>query len=171
MIEDPNDTFERRSRSAKKRDSQAIEALAVRMVESSGAACKRLPLSEELRKGLDQARSITNRKARKRELKHLAGLLRRDEDAAIAIQTALDTVGRSDKTERDRFHRIEELRDAMCDPELFSEALKTAEEEAPGLDRHALTRLAVRVHQSGDKRASREIFRRLRELMEAPADD
>jgi hypothetical protein len=37
----------------------------------------------------------------------------------------------------------------------------------PGLDRRVFTRLAQKVHRTGDKRASREIFRRLRALTEA----
>jgi len=55
----------------------------------------------------------------------------------------------------------------LCDPERFTEAIENAAEELPGYDRQIFTRLARRVHRNGDKKASREIFRRLRELMEA----
>jgi len=167
VVENPNNQREGRGRAKKKRAAQAIEALAVRMVEASEALCKRLPLPDELRESLDQARSIRARSARKRQLKHLAGLLRRDEDSAAAVQAALDNLGHKNRAERDLFHHIEELRDALCDPERFTEAIESAAEEWPGLDRQTLTRLAQRVHRTGDKRASREIFRRLRELAEA----
>ncbi|MEN8165576.1 MAG: ribosome biogenesis factor YjgA [Acidobacteriota bacterium] len=166
MLEDPHDEREGRGRSAKKREAQAVEALAVRLVEASEALCKNLPLPEKLRDSLDQARSIKSRSARKRQLKHLAGLLRRDEDSAVAVQAALDSVGRSNRAERDFFHHIEELRDALCDPDRFAEAIESAAEELPGLDRQTFTGLAQRVHRNGDKRASREIFRRLRALTE-----
>ena len=167
MVEHPHDEREGRGRAEKKRAAQAIEALAVRMVEANTALCKRMPLPDELRESLDQARSITARSARKRQIKHLAGLLRRDEESATAVQTALDNVGHRNRAERDLFHRIEELRDALCDPERFTEAIESAAQEWPGLDRRTLTRLAQRVHRTGDKRASREIFRRFRELTEA----
>ena len=170
MVEDQHNEGEGRGRGAKKRAAQAIEALAVRMVESSEGLCKRLPLPDELRESLVQARSIKARSARKRQIKHLAGLLRRDEESAVAVQAALDTVGRSNRAERDFFHHIEELRDALCDPDHFSEAIENAAEELPDLDRKTFTRLARRVHQTGDKRASREIFRRLRALTEAFSD-
>ncbi len=166
MVENPHNEREGRGRAKKKRAARAIEALAVRMVEASEALCKRLPLPDELRESLNQARSITARSARKRQLKHLAGLLRRDEESAAAIQTALDNVGRRNQTERDLFHHIEELRDALCDPERFTEAIESTAQEWPCLDRQTLTLLAQRVHQTGDKRASREIFRCLRALSE-----
>ncbi len=162
-----DDTREGRGRSAKKRAAQAIEALAARMVETSDAICKRLPLTDELRDELQFARSIKARAARKRQIKRLAGLLRQDEEATAAIQAALDTVGRANRTERDAFQRIERLRDALCDPDEFTEAIEEAVAELPGLDRKAVTRLARSVQQTGDKRASREIFRRLRALTEA----
>ena len=167
MVEDQYDKREGRGRGARTRAAQAVEALAVRMVESSDALCKRLPLPDQLRESLIQARSIKARSARKRQIKHLAGLLRRDEESAMAVQAALDAVGRSNRAERDAFRRIEELRDALCDPDRFREAIERAAEELPGFERPAFTRLARRVHQTGDKRASREIFRRLRALTDA----
>ncbi len=169
MVEKSNDEREGASRGEKKRAARAVEALAVRMVESSAALCKQLPLSEELRVDLDQARRIKARGARKRQIKHLAGLLRRDEESAMAIQAALDAEGRSDRTQQEYFHHLEEFRDALCDEGSFAGAIEKAVEEMPGLDRQTITRLASRFHQTGDKRASREIFRRLRALSEPPS--
>jgi len=162
-----DDAREGRGRSAKRRVAQAVEALAVRMVELSDAVCRNLPLTDELRGELRFARSIKARAARKRQIKHLAGLLRQDEEATTAIQAALDAVGRANRADRDAFQRIESLRDALCDPDGFTEAIERAAGELPGLDRASITRLAKSVHRTGDKRASREIFRRLRALAEA----
>lgn len=171
MIDDPQHEREGRGRSEKKRAAQAIGALALRMIESSDAVCKRLPLPDDIRDVLDLARRSTARGARKRELKHLAGLLRRDDETVEAVRTALDDAGRSSRAERDQFQRIEDLRNALCDPDRFAEALETAATEVPGLDRQLITRLARRVHQNADKRAYREIFRRLRVLVEASLED
>ena len=170
VVDDPHYEREGRGRSEKKRAAQAIGALAAQMIEASEAVCKRLPLPEDIRDVLDLARRSTARGARKRELKHLAGLLRRDEETADAVRTVLNSVDQSSRAERDKFHRIEDLRDALCDPERFPEALETAAAEVPGLDRQVISRLARRVHQNGDKRAFREIFRRLRVLVEASSE-
>ncbi len=170
MTDGRYDEPEGRGRSAKKRAAKAVEALAVRMVEVGNAVCKRLPLTDELREDLDRARSISARTARKRQIKHLAGLLRQDPDSVTAIQVALDTDGRTTRAERDAFQRIEQLRDALCDPDSFAAALEQAAGEIPGLDRQNLARLAKKVHLTGDKRAFREIFRRLRVLTEASAE-
>lgn len=167
MAEDQHDEREGRGRSEKKRAAQAVEALAVRLVESGEGLCKRIPLPDDLREELDLARKITSRGGRKRQIKRLAGLLRRDEDAAASAQEALDGVGRQNRVERDYFHHLEELRDGLCDEDRFEEAIESAVRELPGLDRRVFKRLAKKVHQNGDKRASREIFRRLRALMEA----
>lgn len=166
MDKDPRDEREGRGRGANKRAAQAVGALAVRLVESSDALCRRLPMPDELREELVLARRITAHSGRKPQIKHLAALLRRDEATATAVQAALDTVGRSNQAEREFFHHLEELRDGLCDPARFAETIETAADELPGLDRQMLTRLAQKVHLTGDKRASREIFRRLRTLTE-----
>jgi len=170
VVKGPDDEREGRGRSEKRREAQAIEVLAVRMVESSDAICKRLPLTDELREDLRKIRKIKARGALKRQIKHLAGLLRRDQESVTAIQAALGAAGRTNRAERDAFRRIEQLRDALCDPDGFAEALERAADELAGLDRQTFTRLAKSVHKTGDKRASREIFRRLRTLTEASAE-
>jgi len=142
----------------------------MRLVDSRGTLCERLPLSDKLREEIVLARRITARGARKRQIKHLAGLLRRDEATTAAVRAALDTAGRTNRAERESFHHLEDLRDGLCDPDRFAETIRAAEEELPGLDRRVLTRLARKVHLNGDKRASREIFRRLRTLTEANSE-
>lgn len=170
MTDGRYDEPEGRGRSAKKRAAQAVEALAVRMVEAGDAVCKRLPLTDEVREDLQRTRGIKARGARKRQIKHLAGLLRQDPELVTAIQAALDAVGRTTRSERDAFQRIEQMRDALCDPDSFAAALERAAGEIPGLDRQTITNLAKKVHLTGDKRAFREIFRRLRVLAEASAE-
>lgn len=166
MDEDPPEEREGRGRSEKKRAARAVDALAVRLVEASAALCDRLPMPDDLREELNLARRITAHGGRKRQMKRVGALLRRDEATATAARAALDNVGRQNRAERNFFHHIEELRDGLCDPDQFSATIETAANELPGLDRRAFTRLAKKVHATGDKRSSREIFRRLRKLAE-----
>jgi ribosome-associated protein len=167
MSEGSGSGREGRGREAKKRAARAFDALAAQMVEASDAQCERFPLSDDLRQELVLARRITARGGRKRQLKRLAGLLRRDESTAEGVRAVLAASWRADRTEREDFHRLESMRDALCDPTRFAEAIRAAAQDLPDLDTEVLTRLARQVHRSGDKKASREIFRRLRSLMEA----
>jgi len=167
MVEDCDERREGRGRSEKKRAAQAFEALAVKMVEASEAECDRFALPKELLAELALARRITARSGRKRQIKRLAGLLRRDEATVAGIQAVFEASGRASRAERERFQHIEAMRDALCDPNSFPAAIDAAARDFPTLDRKALTRLAEKVHRFGDKKASREIFRRLRKLMEA----
>jgi len=75
----------------------------------------------------------------------------------------LDQVSRSEKRE---FHQLERLRDRLCDSSSFDEAFKEVLELYPQIDRKVISRLARSVHQYSDKRAFREIFKRLRDAEE-----
>ena len=169
MVTDRGDEFgeerEGRGRTARKQAAEATTDLAMRMVEASAGLFRDLP--ENLLEELALARRLTARGARKRQIKRVAGLLRRDEDAAAAARVALDGVDRSSLAERERFHHVEELRDGLSDPECFAETLEKVAEELPALDRQELSRLALRVHSTGDKTTSRKIFRCLRDAYEA----
>lgn len=171
MGDDPREKREGRGRSEKKRAAQAVAELAVRLVGAGTGLCERLPMPEKVREELILAQRITAHGARKRQIKHLADLLRRDEATASALREALDAAGRSALAERKFFHHLEQLRDGLCDPDLFAESLNKAASELPGLDRRLITRLARKVHQTGEKRASREIFRRLRALAEGSSEE
>ena len=106
MDKDPREEREGRGRGEKKRAAQAVEALAMRLVEASAGVCERLPMPDELREELNLARRITARSGRKRQIKRLAALLRQDEATASAAQVALDNVGRKNQAERENFHHL-----------------------------------------------------------------
>jgi ribosome-associated protein len=154
---------EGRGRSAKKRAAEAVEELAKRLVALPEAACRKLPLSADLRKELQVARDTEAMGARKRQVKHFAGEMRRREEEIEAIQTFLDGADQVNLQARREFHHLEELRDRLCEPATFAEALDEAMQACPSLDRETLSGLARSVHSSADKRAAREIFRRLRD--------
>ncbi len=164
--EQPEEERQGRGRTAKKLVAQTFDVLAAQMVETGAGVCQRLPLPDALRAELDLARRITTHGALKRQIKRLAGLLRHDEETAAAVRSVLDGVNRQSRAERDHFHRLEELRDGLCDPERFAAALEQVASELPALDRPALTRLARSVHATANKRDAREIFRRLRAASE-----
>jgi ribosome-associated protein len=65
--------------------------------------------------------------------------------------------------DRRQFHHLEELRDRLCDPDRFPAALDEVLELYPNIDRNTISRLSRSVHQHADRRAARELFRRLRD--------
>lgn len=158
---------EGRGRSAKKREAKAVEELASQLVEIGEAELPRLPLDATLRRELDLARGVKGHSARRRQLKHFAGLLRRDDIQREALQAFFDGYQVEQAQATRQFHQLEDLRDRLCDPSQFDQALQDVSAELPHADPHKLANLARSVHASGDKKAAREIFRRLRVARDA----
>lgn len=157
---------EGRGRTAKKREAKAIEQLAQRLADLTEAEFTKLPESPELSKEIQLARSTRGHSPRKRQIKHLAGLLRGHEEQREEIIAALDGQTVSQRQETLAFHHLEELRDRLCSAATFETALAEARRSYPHLDHGKLARLARSVHEHGDKKAARDIFRRLRKAAE-----
>lgn len=155
------------SKSAKKRAAKEIEELAKQLAEVSDAAFGRLPVASELREEIRLARSTKAHGARKRQIQHLAAVLRKHEEEAEALRAHLDSLNQVHYQDQKRFHLLEELRDRICEPVRCEQALEQVRKTLPSADVGALARLAKAVHLSSDKRASREIFRLLRAAQES----
>lgn len=154
------------SRTAKKRAAKAVEELAATLLNMADADYRRLPLSGEIARELAQGRTIKAHGARKRQLKHLAGLLRRDEESREAAESFVAELDQSRRQNTADFHHLETLRDGLCDPARSAEALAEIEQTMPEVDAGKIRRLAESVQHSADKRAFREIFRLLRDAQE-----
>ena len=157
---------EKPSRSAMKRAAKAVEELARQMVDMPEADWKKLPASPALRREIELARVTKGHGSRKRQTKHLAALLRQMEEETEELQAFLSGLDQVHLREQRDFHELEDLRDRICNPDLSGAALDEAASAIPGLDREAISRLARSVHANGDRRAFRDIFRRLREARE-----
>jgi ribosome-associated protein len=167
MTSDREETpFTGPSKSARKRAAKAVEDLAVSLVQLGKAQYSRLDLPEDIRKELELARSTKGHSSRKRQIKHLAGLLRKREELVQELNAFLEGCSHQQYEDKKRFHQLEELRDGLCDSSRFEETLRHAQELFPSLDASALTNLAHSVHATNDRRAFRDIFR----LLKAAAD-
>ena len=158
---------EGRGRSARKREAKAIEQLAQRLVDLPEAEVAKLELSGDLEKELQLARDTRGHSSRKRQTKHLAGLLRRDDEQREKLEAALEGVSLAQRREILSFHTLEDLRERLCNPESFQEALDDIGKLYPELDTARLAGLARSVQAGNDKKAYREIFRRLRKADES----
>lgn len=161
---------EGRGRSARKREAKAVEQLAQRLADLPEAEVGRLELSEELSGELRLARTTQGHSSRKRQIKHLAGFLRRHEELREPLETALDGFSLAQQRETRAFHHLEQLRDQLCQVDSFQATLDKVMKRYPQIDANKLAGLANSVHAHNDKRAYREIFRRLRKAHEDEAD-
>jgi ribosome-associated protein len=157
---------EGRGRSAKKRDAKAIELLAQKLAEISETEAAKLPQETDLAKEIELARNTKGHSSRKRQIKHLAGFLRKNEEQREAIEAALAGQATTQRQETLAFHHLEELRDRLCAANTFDAAIAEVRSTYPHIDDGKLARLASSVHKHNDKKAARDIFRRLRKAEE-----
>lgn len=143
---------ERPSRTQRKLAAEAVVELAQQIAALPDPVFKGLPLPRELREEFVQVRKMKASGARARQVRHLAGELRADEDLLAALNTA---VGGQRRLSR------EELRESLLDPQHGAEALCALQQSAPALDHAALHEQIERYRQTGDKRYYRAIFRLL----------
>lgn len=153
------------SRTKKKQQAQQIAELAGQLCELSDNRFARIELSAEIIAEAQTVRQTGGRGSHKRQLKYLAGFLREDPAAVKLLQAQLGGMDQVDRSEKKQFHALEKLRDRLCDPEQFESACAELHQQAPSLDINTIRRLAQSVHHHGDRRAFREIFKRLREEM------
>lgn len=155
------------SRTKKKQQAKEIEQLAEQLSAMPENTFRHLVMSETLRQEVALARATKGRGSQKRQIKHLAGQLREQDEELqqlLAQMQNLDQVSRSEKKD---FHRLEKLRDRLCEPSHFEEAFGEMLKLYPQIDRKVISRLARSVHQHDDRRAFREIFKRLRDYQES----
>jgi ribosome-associated protein len=152
---------ERPSRTQRKLAAEAVVELAHQLAALADTAFKGLPLPKELRQEFAEVRTMKPCAARARQLRHLAGVLRANDELLAALNTALSGQRRLSREEALRFHRREELRASLLDPQHGDEVRSALEQSAPDLDHAALREQIERYRQTGDKRYFRAIFRLL----------
>jgi ribosome-associated protein len=152
---------ERPSRTQRKLAAEAVVELAHQLAALPDVAFRGLPLPKELREEFTQARNMKACAARARQLRHLAGMLRADDELLAALNTALGGQRRLSREEALRFHQREALRERLLDPHCGAEVLSALERSAPALDHMALCEQVERYRQTGDKKCYRAIFRLL----------
>lgn len=158
---------EGRGRSAKKREAKAIEQLAQELADMSEPEFARLSMGAELAAEVETARKTRGHSSRKRQVKHLAGFLRKHQEERDAIAAAMEGQAVTQRQETLAFHHLEGLRDRLCDANSCDAALAEVRSLYPTIDHGKLARLARSVQENSDKKAAREIFRRLRKAAEA----
>lgn len=163
MARHESDVREGRGRSAQKRAAKAIEDLARQLVELPNSMLTQLPLSPDLRRELEAARTTRGHSARRRQLKYLAGCLRRDDESRQLIAARLEQHQAEQVRQQHAFRHLEALRDRLCDPQRSAQALEELRSLLADSELEKIAGLARAAQTTGDKHAAREIFRRLRD--------
>lgn len=149
------------SRSQKKRESTALQGLGEALARLPATRLGRLPLPPDLREALELMARIADREGRRRQLQYIGRLMRQCD--AEAIGAALERLREGPAREDAAFRHTERLRAAL----LNADGAETDRLLAPWP--HAadeLRRLAARARGESAPHAARDLFRRLRKLLE-----
>lgn len=103
---------EEKSKSQKKREAEALQDLGVMLSKLSAQQLATIPLSDDLRESINQARRIKTYSAQKRHAQ-LIGRLMREHDDVEAIQAAYDKIVQGDMLGTARFHLVEQWRERL----------------------------------------------------------
>jgi len=157
------------SKSQRKRDMLAVQALGERLVALPSARLAAFDLPEPLLEAIALAQRITSHEGRRRQLQYVGRLMRGVD--ADAIRDRLDADGTQHRLETAVMHAAERWRDT-----LLAESSRLAEfaERHPAADAAAL-HTAVRAARAEAARGPhgrwyRELYRQLRDAIAADVD-
>jgi ribosome-associated protein len=160
----PGEADEGPSRSQVKREYQALQDMAERLLALPRADLERLELGEATRAAIAETDRISDRRALRRHTKRLGKLLAREDTDAVAA--LLDEKTGLSREAAARHHRLEHWRERLIGE--GDEALGELLDEHPQLDRQqlrSLVRAAQRDRERGRPDAARRLFRFLREAL------
>jgi ribosome-associated protein len=161
---------QRPSKSAKKREMDALQDLGTQLVALSVDRLKKINLPDNLREAVREAQRISSHGAKRRQFQ-LIGKLMRDIDPA-PIQEALDEVNGISAAATARMHHLEKLRIRLLEDEKVLGEIAAAHPDADLQRLRQLRRNALKEQElSKPPRAFRELFKVLRELESAPSEE
>jgi ribosome-associated protein len=161
---------QRPSKSAKKREMDALQDLGTQLVGLSVDRLKKINLPDNLREAVREAQKITSHGAKRRQFQ-LIGKLMRDIDP-VPIQEALDEVNGVSAAATARMHHLEKLRVRLLEDEKVLGEIAAAHPDADLQRLRQLRRNALKEQeQSKPPRAFRELFKVLRDLESAPSEE
>ena len=145
----------RKSKSQRKRESLALQALGESLATLTPSDLARVPMWAELEAAVTDARGL-ERTARRRQIRYIARLLREGEPGPVA--QAVDTVCRPGRREAVRHRRIERLRNVLMRDDRALDDLRAA---MPDLDVRQLRRLVAAARRERENAPGSPSERRL----------
>jgi ribosome-associated protein len=152
------------SKSARKREMQALQELGEAIVKLSDGELALIPLAGELAAAVGIARRINSNEGLRRQLQFIGKLMRQSDISAI--EAAYREIQNGRQLLNQQFHQLEQLRDHLLADGLG--AMNEVLERYPHADRQHLRQLinaAIKEHAAAQPpAAARKLFRYLREL-------
>lgn len=161
---------ERPSKTQRKKEMTALQALGTRLVRLNAAQLAQLPLPDRLREAIEAAQRITAHEAHRRQLQYIGKLMRQVEPEPI--ERALDDLTGDSRAAVALMHHCERWRDRLLDDDAALTELLRAQ---PAVDVQALRAMirAARRERDGQlpPKHARELYRLLHELLGAAQRD
>ena len=155
-----------KSKTQVKRELQALQDLGERLTTLKPELLTKLPLSDALRKALDDAPKHKAHIARKRHIQYIGKLMRTAD--VEAITTLIDQLDASTRQYNERFHALERWRELLLTGS--DEVLNNFVGQYPDADTQHLRQLLRQAQheaaQSKPPAAARKMFKYIRELDE-----
>lgn len=156
---------DRPSKSQLKRDAHELKDLGAALIKLNEATLQTLPLSDELRQAINEARRINKHGALKRQIQFIGKLLRNSD--AEQIRDAYEQAVNHFQQDVKHFHVIEQWRDRLLAE--GDTALGELISQAPTADRQHIRQLVRSAHKekldNKSPRAARELFQYLKSLL------
>lgn len=157
----------RASKSQRKRESDALQALGEALIDLPADVLADAPVPENLREAIELARGLKKHGALRRQRQYI-GKLMRDIESPQELQAFLAHRADLQQRDRQRFHGLERWRDRILDQ---GDAAIDACVTALGADPAELRALAAAARDPVDdtqrKRAGRALFRYLNHVSQA----
>ncbi|GAA0579992.1 ribosome biogenesis factor YjgA [Halomonas salifodinae] len=162
-FDSPADQDGWQSKTQRKQEMHALQALGEKIIALSDAQRAKLPLSDDMLAAVEETGRIRSREARRRHMQYVGKLMRKEDTEAI--QAAFDEF-EQEKLRRDHaFHRLERWRDRLI--EEGDEAVEAFVADFPDADRQALRQLIrnAQRERAADKppASSRKLFKLIRD--------
>jgi len=161
------------SRSQKKRDSHAMQALGGKLAELPDSALARLNLAPRLAEAIRDYKALTKHEAKRRQLQFIGALMR--EADCDPLSRAVEDMEAGNRAGNREFHAVEAWRAALLggdESELEDMVVLAPEAERAGI-RSRIRLLARNARAEAEKnkppRSSRALFRLLRDLRQGEA--
>jgi len=164
---------DRPSKSQRKRDMHALQALGVALVELPKDVLKRMPMPESLAEAVLEARRITDHEGRRRQIQYVGRVMRALNDGeTAALRAALDAHRGVNRAATARLHWIEQTREHLLADDAALTAFLRAHPDASAQEARTLIRNARReTQQHKPPRYFRELFQWLKTVSEKNAGD
>lgn len=151
------------SKTQRKQEMHALQALGEKIIALSHAERARLPLSDEMLAAVEETTRIRSHEGRRRHMQYVGKVMRRED--LTAIHAAFEAVEQK-KLRRDHaLQRLEKWRERLIDSD--NEALEAFIAEYPNTDRQALRQLIRNAQRERSHNkpptSARKLFRLIRD--------